>query len=474
MNNELAKVKQLLSSSSTTSSTYTITNQSLTRQGLQGIRSEYDSRKTRSSDDSFQVVPTKMWLHRVRYLRLLVKQLNRLWNSQMDQDDVADDEDDEGDEGDVGDVEIDETSLSSTSSLTSLTSLTSQPTLSSTSQSFTVKLTRGIKEIFLKVGEKAKRVTDSKNDLIITRDMMIGRYQVLSDTPLGKGTFGQVWLCQDTMQANKQVALKIVKSSPNFVRQAGCEYAVLEQLTLNNVHSAIRMQNAFMHLGHPCIAFDLLETNLYELLGRTQYGFSLRVIRKFARQLLLCLYDLSQLGIIHGDIKPENIMLCRPKQTEIQLIDFGSAFTEVGQLMVYVQSRYYRAPEVILRHRCYTGAIDMWSVACVLVELHTSTPLFAGHNELEMIQLMTATLGNPSLDMIQRGQKNYFTPNGELSQANKFPQTSLEKILEPTKTRFGHDDQTHQQFLDLIGKMLTWEPEQRLKPIDAIQHPFFE
>lgn len=86
--------------------------------------------------------------------------------------------------------------------------------------------------------------------------------------------------------------------------------------------------------------------------------------------------------IVHCDLKPENILLCHPNKSGIKVIDFGSGTYEKEQYYTYIQSRYYRAPEVILGVR-YSPAIDMWSMGCILYELFTGTPLFTGEDEHE-------------------------------------------------------------------------------------------
>ena len=132
----------------------------------------------------------------------------------------------------------------------------------------------------------------------------------------------------------------------------------------------VRLKHHFVHREHMCLVFELLSYNLYDLLRLTKFrGVSLNLIRKFAKQIITSLRVLADSNIIHCDLKPENILLRHPKRSAIKLIDFGSSCRDKKTVYTYIQSRYYRAPEVILGTR-YDVAIDMWSLGCTLVRPH--------------------------------------------------------------------------------------------------------
>ena len=128
------------------------------------------------------------------------------------------------------------------------------------------------------------------------------------------------------------------------------------------------------------MVFDLLSTNLYDLLkSNGYYGLPLDLIRRMALQVLNALHFLYKNKIVHADLKPENILLKESNKSGLRLIDFGSSCFENKVIYSYIQSRYYRAPEVILGF-AYDSKIDIWSFGCIMAELHLGYPLFGGKN----------------------------------------------------------------------------------------------
>ena len=117
----------------------------------------------------------------------------------------------------------------------------------------------------------------------------------------------------------------------------------------------------------------MLSYNLYDLLRNTKFkGISLNLIRKFSKQILKSLSFLAspEVNVIHCDLKPENILLRHPRRSNIKLIDFGSSCYLTKRTYTYIQSRFYRSPEILLGLP-YDQKIDIWSLGCVLVEMHT-------------------------------------------------------------------------------------------------------
>ncbi|KAB0401343.1 hypothetical protein E2I00_006661, partial [Balaenoptera physalus] len=191
-------------------------------------------------------------------------------------------------------------------------------------------------------------------------------------------------------QTQELVAIKIIKNKKAFLNQAQIELRLLELMNQHDTemkYYIVHLKRHFMFRNHLCLVFELLSYNLYDLLRNTHFrGVSLNLTRKLAQQLCTALLFLAtpELSIIHCDLKPENILLCNPKRSAIKIVDFGSSCQLGQRIYQYIQSRFYRSPEVLLGTP-YDLAIDMWSLGCILVEMHTGEPLFSGSNEVDQM-----------------------------------------------------------------------------------------
>ncbi|MGH0154909.1 UNVERIFIED_CONTAM: hypothetical protein FKN15_037550 [Acipenser sinensis] len=214
---------------------------------------------------------------------------------------------------------------------------------------------------------------------------MKNTYEVLDF--LGRGTFGQVVKCWKR-GTNDIVAIKILKNHPSYARQGQIEVSILARLSSENAdeNNLVRAFECFQHRNHTCLVFEMLEQNLYDFLKQNKFSpLPLKVIRPILQQVATALKKLKSLGLIHADLKPENIMLVDPVRQpyRVKVIDFGSA-SHVSKVVcsTYLQSRYYRAPEIILG-LTFCEAIDMWSLGCVIAELFLGWPLYPGALEYD-------------------------------------------------------------------------------------------
>ena len=269
---------------------------------------------------------------------------------------------------------------------------------------------------------------------------------------LGQGTFAQVFHCMN-LETGKVCAVKVVKNKPAYTRQATIEIDVFKTMMnkrakkdslgvqdedseddLDTKDFMVSLLCYFMHKSHLCLVFELLGQNLYELLKRRQFrGLPVRIVRHVIKQALDGVNELSKRKIVHCDLKPENILVVSDEVTQlmvdsnktdaskngnkastekddkvlelgktIKLIDFGSACFEGGTGFTYIQSRFYRSPEVLVGVQ-YDSAIDMWSLGCVAAELFLGLPILPGVHELDQLGRIQEMIGNIPEWMLDRG-----------------------------------------------------------------------
>lgn len=336
---------------------------------------------------------------------------------------------------------------------------------------------------------------------------------------LGQGTFGQVAKCW-VAETNSFVAVKIIKNQPAYYQQALVEVSILTTLNKKfdpeDKHHIVRIYDYFVYQRHLCIAFELLDTNLYELIKLNHFrGLSLSIVQLFSKQILRGLALMKDAGIIHCDLKPENILLCTSvKPAEIKIIDFGSACMEDRTVYSYIQSRYYRSPEVLLGYQ-YTTAIDMWSFGCIVAELFLGLPLFPGASEFDLLRRMLKILGEQPPDYVLQEAKNtgkFFKCVGSVNHEESrqvstsgrsayqalteeeyearelkkpsvgkeyFNHMNLEAIVRkyPHRKNLQDEDlakegQVRLALIDFLRGLVEFDPAKRWSPLQASKHPF--
>ncbi|MCJ1289452.1 dual specificity protein kinase yak1 [Xylographa carneopallida] len=348
------------------------------------------------------------------------------------------------------------------------------------------------------------------------------RYLILD--VLGQGTFGQVVKCQN-LKTQEVVAVKVVKNRTAYFNQSMMEVSVLDLVSISSLvncvetdhlklngkldkhddHHLLRLKDTFIHRQHLCLVFELLSVNLYELIKQNQFrGLSTTLVRVFAQQLLNGLSLLNKARLIHCDLKPENILLKNLESPIIKIIDFGSACDERQTVYTYIQSRFYRSPEVLLGLP-YSSAIDMWSLGCIVVELFLGLPLFPGSSEYNQVSRITEMLGLPPTWMLEMGKQSgeffekthdeygrrtyrlksmeqYSREHGTKEQPSKkyFQATTLPEIIRsysmPRKnmkqSEIDREMNNRLAFIDFVRGLLNINPLERWSPQQAKLHPF--
>ena len=350
---------------------------------------------------------------------------------------------------------------------------------------------------------------EDKDFTIVPGEVIAGRYKIVS--LLGEAAFSRAMRCLDLTlplaaaddahsEGYEAVCVKVINSGKEFFDQALDEIKILQLLSQHSdpeeTH-VVSLYDFFYFREHIFIVCELLSDNLYEFskynretLGEEFY-FTLPRLRSVVQQVLEALVFIHSLGLVHCDLKPENIMFRSHSRCEIKVIDFGSSCFKTDRLSGYIQSRSYRAPEVILG--CdYDGRIDIWSLGAIIVELVTGDVLFHSETVPEMLARIVSVLGEsiPSESVLAHGRHTCAfvdrfgafyelapTEDGEdecmtfhypiLSDA-----LSLESRIEQGREPVGDSKAEVASLCDFVRRCLTLDFRVRPTASDLLSHPF--
>lgn len=277
----------------------------------------------------------------------------------------------------------------------------------------------------------------------------------------GEGTFSEVLKAQ-SVKSGKHVAIKCMKNHFDSLEQVNNLREIQALRRLSPHPNIIRLIDVLYDqpTGRLALVFELMEMNCYELIrGRRHYLPEGRV-KHYIYQLLRSMDHMHRNGIFHRDIKPENILLM---DDELKLADFGSCrgiyskqpYTE------YISTRWYRAPECLLTDGFYNYKMDMWGVGCVFFEIMALYPLFPGTNELDQVAKIHAVLGTPSAEILAKFKK-HSNAHIDFNFAHK-EATPLAKLIAHASA----------ECVDLITKLLAYNPDERMSARQALRHPLF-
>jgi len=302
---------------------------------------------------------------------------------------------------------------------------------------------------------------------VVKGDHIAYRYEVVCI--LGKGCFGEVVKAFDHKKGG-YLAIKILRNTETSQVQGLVEVNILRDLRENSgaKSNVVKLKKHFKFRSHLCLCFELLDMSLYEFLKKKSVK-SISTVKKVGYQILKGLEEIHNMGVIHCDLKPENVMLNR--SLEVKIIDLGTSCYFNSNYFTYIQSRFYRAPEVILG-LSYSRPIDMWSFGCVLAEILTGRPLFPGENEFDQLSCIMQLLKPPPSYILKNSLRKhlFFEGNKLRVQRNSRGQirlpgsSSLERHLKTTDLGF----------LDLLSKCFEWDPGKRITAKEALKHKFFK
>ncbi|KAL9416126.1 hypothetical protein AB3S75_039341 [Citrus x aurantiifolia] len=281
--------------------------------------------------------------------------------------------------------------------------------------------------------------------------------------PIGRGAYGIVCSVLNT-ETNELVAMKkIANAFDNHMdaKRTLREIKLLRHLDHENVIAVIDvvpppLRREFTDVY---IAAELMDTDLHQII-RSNQSLSEEHCQYFLYQLLRGLKYIHSANVIHRDLKPSNLLL--NANCDLKICDFGLARpTSENEFMTeYVVTRWYRAPELLLNSSDYTAAIDVWSVGCIFMELMNRRPLFPGKDHVHQMRLLIELLGTPTdadLGFVRNEDAKRY-----IRQLPQHPRQSLAQV-------FPH---VHPLAIDLVDRMLTFDPMKRITVDEALAHPY--
>jgi len=356
-------------------------------------------------------------------------------------------------------------------------------------------------------GRHREEVEDDEEGHLIYKpgDTLQGRYKIISE--LGEGTFGKVVKCED-LYKGRMIAIKIIKNVKKYREAAKLEINVLNKLAKYDPKGAnlcVLMYDCFDYHGHQCIAFELLGQSVFDFLKDNNYNpYPVEQVRQVAYELCLSVSFLHSHRLTHTDLKPENVLFydsdyvkdypassrrkegddreSRPKKVrilknpEIRLIDFGSTTFDHEHHSSIVQTRHYRAPEVILELG-WDQSCDVWSVGCIIFELAMGFMLFDTHSSVEHLAMMERVLGPLPVKMVERSKLKYFSKGKLKWDEDSSGGRHVRRKVKPLARYIPREERGNvdwEEMFDLIGLMLRYDPTRRLALSECMEHPFLK
>ncbi|CAG8610234.1 4125_t:CDS:2 [Paraglomus occultum] len=308
-----------------------------------------------------------------------------------------------------------------------------------------------------------------------SRQILACRYRVLRK--IGEGTFSQTVCAQDLYYPGRHlVAIKIMTISYNAIGVQ--ESKLLRYLNAKNEDSdthIVRLLNTFVFENHFCLVFEYLGGGTISIPQNYSEQERLHILRKVACQLLTALMYLRGMGVIHADLKPENIIGLTVDSYKLKVIDFGNALSSDDVYHYYetfeIQSLLYRAPEVLLGLP-FGLEIDMWSLGCLLCEYWLGHPIFRSSTADGMVRAITDVLGYLPDAPYKNGK---FIIRGTLESDSELDDDKAHDI-KSRKLRIARLSEILQSrnidFINFVNDIFHYDPSERPKPVEALCHRF--
>lgn len=290
-----------------------------------------------------------------------------------------------------------------------------------------------------------KKMLVLKSDLHDTKEVLYDSFitdNIQIKERIGKGAFGIVHKVINTTNG-ENYALKIyTRNSKPYLECINNEVQIIKQLNENPSQYIVKcIVDPWVYDKYWIFMYELLDLNLYHDLKKNNFqGYEKKSVKKISTCIVNALLHLKKINIIHADLKPENIVFLNKNTFNVKVIDFGSSFLKGSRQHKktnYIQSRYYRAPEIFL-YKYYSFEIDMWSFGCIIFELFTGNPLLQGKNA-----------------------------NDQYTKIIKFNNDAVYSDILLSEIGKNNEDS-----IDFMKKCLIWDMECRLTPENALIHDF--
>jgi len=284
----------------------------------------------------------------------------------------------------------------------------------------------------------------------------MNRYKVTKQ--LGDGTYGSVWKATNR-QTNEVVAIKKMKRK--FYSWEECmQLREVKSLRKLNHPNVVKLKEVIRENDELYFVFEFLENNLYQCCKDRDRLMPEAKIRNWCYQILQALAYMHKHGYFHRDMKPENLLVTKDT---VKIADFGLAreIRSRPPYTDYVSTRWYRAPEVLLRSPYYSAPIDLFAMGGIMAELFTLRPLFPGSSEADEIYKICSVIGTPQQNTWPEGLKLAASMHFKFPQFQQTPLSSLIPSASP-------------EAIDVISAMIRWDPAKRPTAVQALQMPFFQ